>query len=100
MAGKHSSIGALRSWLLAGRQAQQATTARPPAIEMVDDRTFAAHLVTGEAVAAGRQRGKGRYFALCGVEVLAASSPNRRSVHAAGALRSPARDRGATDEHP
>ncbi|MGH3888954.1 MAG: hypothetical protein ACRDSZ_20760 [Pseudonocardiaceae bacterium] len=72
MAGKHRSIGALRSWLLADRQAQQATTARPAAIEMVDARTLATHLVTDEAVAAGR-RGKGRYFALRGVEVLAAS---------------------------
>ncbi|MGH3801988.1 MAG: hypothetical protein ACRDTD_18005, partial [Pseudonocardiaceae bacterium] len=61
MAGKHSSIGALRSWLVTDRQARQATTARPAAIEMVDARTLAAHLVTGEAVAAGRQRGQGRY---------------------------------------
>ncbi|MGH3885993.1 MAG: hypothetical protein ACRDSZ_05365 [Pseudonocardiaceae bacterium] len=73
MAGKHSSIGALRSWLFADRPAQQATIARPAAIEMVDARTLAAHLVTDEAIAVGRQRGKGRYIARCGVEVLAAS---------------------------
>ncbi|MGH3889405.1 MAG: hypothetical protein ACRDSZ_23070 [Pseudonocardiaceae bacterium] len=73
MAGRHSSIGALRSWLVAGRPARPVTTARPAAIEMVDGRTFAAHLVTDEAVAVGRQRGQGRYIARCGVEVLAAS---------------------------
>ncbi|MGH3886111.1 MAG: hypothetical protein ACRDSZ_05975 [Pseudonocardiaceae bacterium] len=73
MAGKHRSIGALRSWLFAGRPAQQATTVWPAAIEMVDAGTLAAHLVTGEAVAVGRRAKTGRYRALCGVEVLCAS---------------------------
>ncbi|MGH3800886.1 MAG: hypothetical protein ACRDTD_12245 [Pseudonocardiaceae bacterium] len=73
MAGRHSSIGALRSWLVADRPARPVTTGRPAAIEMVDGRTLAAHLVTGAAVAAGRRAKTGRYVALCGVEVLAAS---------------------------
>ncbi|MGH3889817.1 MAG: hypothetical protein ACRDSZ_25180 [Pseudonocardiaceae bacterium] len=90
MAGRHRSIGALRSWLWAGRQAQQVTTGRPAAIEMVDARTLAAHLVADEAVAVGRQRGKGRYFALCGVEVLAASltEPPQRPCHSCAPIPS------------
>jgi hypothetical protein len=39
---------------------------------MVDARTLEAHLLTDEALAAGR-RGEGRYTALCGVNVLPAS---------------------------
>jgi hypothetical protein len=39
---------------------------------MVDARTLQAHLLTDEALAAGR-RGEGRYVARCGVDVLPAS---------------------------
>lgn len=41
-------------------------------VEMVDIRTLVAHVLSDAAVVAGR-RGGGRYFALCGVEVIPAS---------------------------
>lgn len=53
----------------------RATATAPPrlyAIEMVDARTGAAHLVTDEAVAEGRRHG-GLYAAVCGRQVLGAS---------------------------
>ncbi|MGH3799847.1 MAG: hypothetical protein ACRDTD_06900 [Pseudonocardiaceae bacterium] len=76
MAGKHRSV---RRW-------RRATSTEPPerlyAIEMVDARTGAAHLVTDQAVTAGRRSG-GRYAAVCGQQVLGASltEPPRGTCH-------------------
>ncbi|MGH3889226.1 MAG: hypothetical protein ACRDSZ_22155 [Pseudonocardiaceae bacterium] len=67
MAGKHSS--ARRWWW---RATSTEAPAPPPAIEMVDARSLAAHRVTDVAFAAGKRRG-GRYVANCGQEVLPAS---------------------------
>jgi hypothetical protein len=47
-------------------------------VEMVDARTLQAHLLTDEALAAGR-RGEGRYVALCGVDVLPAALVTREA---------------------
>lgn len=49
-------------------------------VALADARTGEAHLVTDEAMVAGRRDG-GRYVAACGVEVLPASltAPDRRS---------------------
>lgn len=51
-------------------------------VALTDVRTGAAHLVTDEAMVAGRRAG-GRYIAVCGVDVLPASltAPERRSCH-------------------
>jgi hypothetical protein len=64
----------LRSHRDAGRhrRADHRARRRDRSIEMVDARTLQAHLLTDEALAAGR-RGEGRYVALCGVDVLPAS---------------------------
>lgn len=45
--------------------------ATPHVIKMTDTRTVVAHLVTDEAVAAGRRAG--RYVGLCGADVLPGS---------------------------
>jgi hypothetical protein len=47
-------------------------TAPPRSIAMVDATTGTEHRVTDESVAAGRRAG-GRYVAVCGAQVLAAS---------------------------
>ena len=65
---------------MAGRRRSVTTrSARTPAITaplgplaMTDATTGTAHLVTDESVAAGRRAG-GRYVAVCGAQVLAAS---------------------------
>ena len=55
-------------------------TVSPRLFALTDARTGEAHLVTDEAMVAGRRDG-GRYVATCGVEVLPASltAPDRRS---------------------
>lgn len=60
MPGRHS---------LKTRRAER--TARRRTVEVVDVRTFTAHVLTQDALAAGRLP-KGRYIALCGREVLPA----------------------------
>jgi hypothetical protein len=62
MAGKHR---------LKGRRVVQ-RTARHRTIEVVDACTLTAHLLTVDALAAGRLP-KGRYIARCGQEMLPAS---------------------------
>jgi hypothetical protein len=47
-------------------------TTSPRPLAMTDATTGTAHLVTDESVAAGRRAG-GRYVAVCGAQVLAAS---------------------------
>jgi hypothetical protein len=58
-------------------------------VEMVDARTRTAHLLTDEALAAGR-RGEGRYTALCGVEVLPASLTVAERGHCTSCVPIPA----------
>lgn len=55
-------------------------TAPPRLVALTDARTGTAHLVTDDAMVAGRRAG-GRYSAVCGIEVLPASltAPERRS---------------------
>ncbi len=48
------------------------TVTRRRGVEMVDITTLVAHVLTDAAAVAGR-RGGGRYFALCGAEVIPAS---------------------------
>jgi hypothetical protein len=60
MAGKHR---------LRNRRVQHTTRHR--AVEVVDARTLTAHVLTMDALAAGRLP-KGRYTALCGQDVLPA----------------------------
>ncbi|MGH4000579.1 MAG: hypothetical protein ACRDTJ_24305 [Pseudonocardiaceae bacterium] len=62
MAGRHRFAGRA---LLPARRIQRAT-------ELVDARSQRAHLLTADAVAAGR-RPQGSYVALCGQRVLPAS---------------------------
>ncbi|MGH3766963.1 MAG: hypothetical protein ACRDTX_17715 [Pseudonocardiaceae bacterium] len=59
MAGRHRLTG-------------HRTVTRRRGVEMVDITTLVAHVLSDAAVVAGR-RGGGRYFALCGVEVIPAS---------------------------
>ena len=54
---------------LKGRRAEQA---HRRAVEVVDAHTLHVHLLTNDALAAGRHP-EGRYIALCGQEVLPAS---------------------------
>jgi hypothetical protein len=63
-----------RDYTNAGRHRREDHRARlrRRTVEMVDARTLQAHLLTDEALAAGR-RGDGRYIALCGSDVLPAS---------------------------
>lgn len=56
----------------AGRPAWHLIAARRRTIDVVDAATHTAHRLTQAALAAGR-RGKGRYVALCGMEVRPAS---------------------------
>lgn len=64
-------------------------------VALTDARTGAAHLLTDEAMAAGRRAG-GRYAAECGAEVLPASltAPEHRSCPDCAALTRPARSHG------
>lgn len=62
MAGRHR----------AGRAAWHLIAAGGRTIDVVDAATHTAHRLTESALAAGR-RGRGRYVALCGVEVRPAS---------------------------
>lgn len=62
MAGRHRT----------GRPAWHLIAARRRTIDVVDAATHTAHRLTESALAAGR-RGRGRYVALCGVEVHPAS---------------------------
>lgn len=63
MTGKHR---------LDGRRTRRHVITKRRTVEMVDVRTGQAHFLSDAAVAAGR-RGGGRYFALCGAEVVPAS---------------------------
>jgi hypothetical protein len=95
--GRHRSIASLRKILFGGRQARAhvATTAPLLTIEMVDRRTEIAHRVTDEAFAAGRRDG-GRYWAMCGAQVLPASltAPARGHCPACERNSAPPRKRG------
>lgn len=59
----------------------------PRLVALTDVHTGAAHLVTDEAMVAGRRAG-GHYAAVCGVDVLPASltAPERRSCRHCAAL--------------
>lgn len=54
------------------RRRHRLTPRRRRLIDMVDIRSLVMHLLTPDAAAAGL-RGKGRYIALCGAEVIPAS---------------------------
>ncbi len=72
--GRRRSGGTLRKILFARRQPRPPVIrARTCAIVITDDLTGTAHLVTDEAFAAGRRTAGGRYLAVCGAQVFAAS---------------------------
>lgn len=62
-----------------------ALTRMPPVFAVTDARTGSAHLVTEDAMAAGRRTG--RYSAVCGVEVLAASMITPESGYCSSCTR-------------
>ncbi len=69
MAGKHRFA---RRWLSRATP-NPATRAQPLwVLQVVDTRTLAEHLVTADALVAGRGT-QGRYKAVCGVDLLAGS---------------------------
>jgi hypothetical protein len=70
-----------------GRTPATPSATVPRLVALTDVHTGAAHLVTDEAMAAGRRAG-GRYAAVCGVDVLPASltAPERRICHDCAAL--------------
>lgn len=72
---------------------------RPPrlrTVELVDARTHEAHLLTPDALAAGRRKPKGRYIALCGADVLPASLTVAERGYCRSCTAMPAQTSGAS----
>lgn len=73
------ALSARRAKHARGRTPAASAVTVPRLVALTDVHTGAAHLVTDEAMAAGRRDG-GHYAAVCGVDVLPASltAPERR----------------------